>query len=296
MSMNKRVKEKIRKMHLYKNTLLYSFFKKRFFVFFEEDLMKEVVPNVTVISAEDTLDQIESFIQQNKRGVYMRFGDGDIFLLKNTDDGFQKSNASLSAEMNESLSLHGQDVFKCLAIHSETFGYSEGMVSGNHKNKDSFALKLFKDSYKYFIGSVIYSPVALHFVATEDPLRANGFLKLLKSKTNVFIGNENVKEETLHLLFGEKVVHIKTPSNNAYDEIDRIEKEAIASISKLDGFSVVCVAMGCSGRPLMKRLWKSDYPIFLFDFGSLLDGIDGNNSRTWLKINNINYPVLLKDL
>jgi hypothetical protein len=256
----------------------------------------EIVPNVSIISAEETLSQLELFIYNNQKGVYMRFGDGDIFLLKNVDDGYQKKSDLLSKEMSEALSLSGPNIFKCLAIHSDLFGYSEGMIGGNHKNKDSFALKLFKDSYKYFVGSAIYSPVALHFIATENPVRANMFLKLLKSKMAVFIGNENIKSNTLNLLFGQKVIHVKTPSINAYSEIDRIEDEAIASIEILGHFSVVCVAMGCSGRPLMKRLWKANHNIFLFDFGSLLDGIDGNDSRSWLKMNAINYSELLKEL
>ena len=256
----------------------------------------EVVPHVKIVSAEETLNQLALFIENNQRGVYMRFGDGDIFLYKMKDDGFQKSSDLLSYEIAESLALTGANVLKCLAIHSDLFGYSPGMERGNHKNKDVFALQLFKDSFKFFVGSTIYSPVALHFIATVNPSKANAFLKLLKLKTAIFIGNENVKTETVTLLFGKEIIHIKTPSENAYCEINRIENEAIEALKKLESYSVVCVAMGCSGRPLMKRLWNLNRNIFLFDFGSLLDGIDGNYSRTWLKINTINYSEILKDL
>ena len=264
--------------------------------FIDDILVDELKNKVKIISAEDTLDTLESYINNNRKGVYMRFGDGDIFLSKNKDDGFQKSNPILAKEMEESLSLQGQNVLKCLAIHSEQFGFSEGMVRGNHKNKDKFALKLFKDSYKYFVGCTIYSPVALHFVATQNPERANQFLKNLKIKTSIFIGNENVKQETLQLLFGKKVIHIKTPSENAFSKIDEIEDQAMQQIKKINDFSVIVVAMGCSGRPLMKRIWKQNCNTFIFDFGSLLDGIEGNNSRTWLKINAINYSTLLSEL
>lgn len=286
----------IKKASHRKNDLLVYLFEKWLFKLFEKKQVGEIGQLVSVISAEETLFKIEKYITQNQKGVYMRFGDGDIFLLKNTDDRFQKSNALLSIEMKESLSLQGQNVFKCLAIHSDLFGYSDGMIKGNHKVSNTFAIKLLKDSYKYFIGSNIYSPVALHFVATKNPIWANNFLKLLKSKIKIFIGNENVKEETLHLLFGKDVVHIKTPSKNAYDEIDRVENEALDVLKKNSYFSVVCVAMGCSGRPFMKRIWENNFNVFLFDFGSLLDGIEGNKTRTWLKINEIDYDLLLKDL
>lgn len=262
----------------------------------DEIMVEDLKNTVKIISAEDTLATIENFIDNNKKGVYMRFGDGDIFLSKNIDDGFQKSNPIMTQEMQETLSLQGHNVLKCLRIHSELFGFSEGMVPGNHKNKDKFALQLFKDSYKYFVGSNIYSPVALHFMANQNPDKANQFLKKLKSKTKLFIGNENVQEATRELLFGKNVVHIKTPSENAYSDIDRIENEVTSFIEKLEEYAVIVVAMGCSGRPLMKRIWKQNKNIFIFDFGSLLDGIEGNNSRTWLKINSIDYTKLLKDL
>jgi len=293
---NKKSLSIIQKVSLLKDELLFYLFEKSLFKLFEKKQLQEIAKLVSVISAEDTLDTLESYINNNRKGVYMRFGDGDIFLSKNEDDGFQKSNPILAKEIEEALSLQGQNVLKCLAIHSEQFGFSEGMVRGNHKNKDKFALQLFKDSYKYFVGSTIYSPVALHFVATQNPERANQFLKNLKIKTSIFIGNENVKQETLQLLFGKKVIHIKTPSENAFSKIDEIEDQAMQQIKKINDFSVIVVAMGCSGRPLMKRIWKQNCNTFIFDFGSLLDGIEGNNSRTWLKINAINYSTLLSEL
>lgn len=278
------------------NNLIKLFVKKNASNIIDAILVDELKNTVKIISAEDTLTTLESYITNNKKGVYMRFGDGDIFLSKNKDDGFQTSNPILAQEMEEALSLQGQNVLKCLAIHSDQFGFSEGMAPGNHKNKDKFALQLFKDSYKYFVGSNIYSPVALHFVATQNPERANQFLKNLKMKTRIFVGNENVKTETLQLLFGKKVIHIKTPSENAYSNIDAIEDQALQIIKKTNEFSVIVVAMGCSGRPLMKRIWKENWNVFIFDFGSLLDGIEGNNSRTWLKINTVDYTKLLSEL
>lgn len=290
------MKKAVTKVKVKINNLMKFFVKKKASNIINEILVDELKNIVKIISAEDTLETLESYINNNRKGVYMRFGDGDIFLSKNKDDGFQKSNPILAKEMEEALSLQGQNVLKCLAIHSEQFGFSEGMVRGNHKNKDKFALQLFKDSYKYFVGCTIYSPVALHFVATQNPDRANQFLKNLKIKTSIFIGNENVKQETLQLLFGKKVIHIKTPSENAFSKIDEIEDQAMQQIKKINDFSVIVVAMGCSGRPLMKRIWKQNCNTFIFDFGSLLDGIEGNNSRTWLKINAINYSTLLSEL
>ena len=263
---------------------------------FDDILIEKIKSMVHIISAEETLEQITYFLINNKQGVYMRFGDGDIFLLKNVDDGFQKSNQLLSLEMEEALSLSGAGIFKCLAIHSDLFGYSDGMLKGNHKVSNFLAKKLLKDSCKFFVGSNIYSPVAFHFTATNEPLKANSFLKLLKQKTKIVVGNEFLSDKTKSVLFHKDVVHIKTPSKNAYNEIDRVEQETLSALENIQNFSVIVVAMGCSGRPFMKRIWKKNFNVFLFDFGSLLDGIEGNNTRTWLKINQIDYNLLLTDL
>src|SRR4030095_15025233 len=100
-------------------------------------------------------------------------------------------------------------------------------------------------------------------------------------QTILFIGNETTPEEIVKKLFGA-VKHVKTPAENAYDKIDVIEKEA-ESILKSQESGVVIISMGCSGRILMKRLYKKNYDFFFFDFGSLLDGICGNKTRTWLR-------------
>lgn len=242
-----------------------------------------------------TLNEIEKCLIENRSGAYMRFGDGDVFLLNNKKDAYQKVNYSLAQEMLEAFQINSDNVFKSLAIHSERFGYENGMTLGNHKNTDKLAIKLMEATFTYFIGQKIYSPVALHFIATQEPMRANLFLKLLKSKTKLFIGNEQLQKKTVCMLFGDSV-HVKTPSINAYNDIDRIFFESKSEIEEFTNFAVVVLAMGCSGRPLMKRLLFEKFNIFLFDFGSLIDGIDGVKNRTWLKIADINYEILTKDL
>ncbi len=294
--MKKIIKHFLKKIVSYADLLTYKILKKRMYPLFENDMVNIISTNISVIDAKSTLEEIEDYILNEKKGVYLRFGDGDVFILKNRNDCYQASSFSIAEEMKESFLMHGENIFKCLAIHSDRFGYSEGMEYGNHKNHDSFALKLFKDTFVYFVGNKIYSPVALHHIASVYPERANIFLKILKSKTKIFVGNEETDSELVKLLFGNSTIHIKTPSKNAYSQIDRIESEISKVISNTTDFMVVCVAMGCSGRPFMKRIWNKKANIFLFDFGSLLDGISGNNSRTWLKMNNINYEMLLNGL
>ncbi|MGC1633106.1 MAG: GT-D fold domain-containing glycosyltransferase [Gelidibacter sp.] len=262
---------------------------------FKNILINQNVNHIAIQTTYDTLNEIETCIKLNRRGAYLRFGDGDVYLLNKKKDSFQTPNDSLSKEMLESFQINEANVFKSLAIHSEKFGYEKGMFVGNHKNSNSLSINLLESTFLFFIGQKIYSPVALHFIATQEPIRANLFLKLLKLKTKLFIGSINLSSKNIKKLFGNSV-HIKTPSENAYNEIDRIYLESKIEIAKFDDFAVVVVAMGCSGRPLMKRLLNDSFNVFLFDFGSLIDGLDGVNNRTWLKVNNIDYVALTKGL
>ena len=270
---------------------IYKIHAKKFTGFIIEDISRSAY----IVPPLETLKTIKNFIQGKRRGAYMRFGDGDIFLAIGKNDAFQASRKMLSEEMNESFSLRGPGIIKSLIIHSKNYGHEKEMYTGNHVVTDKKANELLKHVYPFFVGHQIFSPIALHYAAAYHPSVANNFLKLLKKETILFIGNENIPETIVRKLFGE-VKHIKTPSKNSYDKVNIIEKEAEEILENEKSFGVVIISMGCSGRILMKRLYKRNYNIFFFDFGSLLDGICGNETRTWLRKTNIDYEVLLKDL
>ncbi|HNP23907.1 MAG TPA: hypothetical protein PKM63_19755 [Panacibacter sp.] len=258
-------------------------------------IANEALLGIRIRSTQETMDALEQHIRCMQTGAYMRFGDGDVYLLKNKSEAYQEANDRLAAEMKEAFLLSDDGVMKALAIHSERFGHEPGMHPGHHLVPDGPAADLARSVYPWFTGLPVFSPVALHYTATAFPERANRFLKLLKAHALLFIGNESVPAEKLMQLFGA-VPHIKTPSRNAYYAMDRIEQETVLQLEQLSRpFGVLVVAMGCSGRVLMKRLYHRGYPVFLFDFGSLLDGICGWETRTWLK-GEIRYDVLLEGL
>ena len=260
-----------------------------------EEIARTASKTAFIVSPMDTLDELELWIEQRKKGLYLRFGDGDIVLSLGKRSHLQKADQNLAKEMKEALLIKGEDVFKCLMIHSELFGKSEFMSLGNHQNSDSYAFAFFKETFEYFVGYRIYSHVALHYGATYHVRRTNSFLKKLKKDTRVFVGNEAIPRTVINRLFGD-VPHIKTPSEDSYYGIDEVESRLIQELEKTDGFCVVCIAMGCPGRILMKRIWSKGYNVFLFDFGSLLDGICGYQTRTWLRKTTIDYAELLAGL
>ncbi|HET6996476.1 MAG TPA: GT-D fold domain-containing glycosyltransferase [Chitinophagaceae bacterium] len=258
-------------------------------------VLDQVLRTACIVSPAETLEVIEDLIKKKRPGVYMRFGDGDVNLLHGKDDSYQLASLKLQEEMNDCFSLKGPAILKSLSIHSELYGREKEMFPGNHLSSDEAASELLKQVYPFFVGYRIFSHIALHYMACYYPVIANEFLRHLKDETVLFIGNEDTDPSIVNRLFGE-VIHVKTPARNAYDKIDTIEKEAVGVLNGKKEFGVVVIAMGCSGRPLAKRLYQRIPGHFFFDFGSLLDGICGNKTRAWLELTEVDYDIVLKDL
>ncbi|SEP54850.1 GT-D fold domain-containing glycosyltransferase [Flavobacterium urocaniciphilum] len=248
-----------------------------------ESEKKSLKNKVKLVKAKNTLEEIKQTIEQKRKGAYLRFGDGDVYLLLGLNDLLQKSDKKLSSEMKETFNLNIGVLHKALAINSNFFGFEPGMVENMHLVSDNDALKYYWATKKYFKDKNVYSPVALHYTAAFDEDFCVDFLKFLKKSNPIFVGNEFIKPDLVNTLFGS--THIKTPSRDAYSNIDVIEKDLIEALNHdKENFRVVVVAMGCSGRILQKRILKKGYNVYLFDFGSLLDAFNGENSRLWIDI------------
>ncbi|TLM97870.1 MAG: DUF1792 domain-containing protein, partial [Actinobacteria bacterium] len=228
----------------------------------------------------------------NTPGAYMRFGDGDLNLTHCAQDQMQPPSEQLAFEMREAFALDGDGIMVCLPLHSARFGKSPGMSPGMHEADDATVLAWWERA-KPLLGDIdrIYSPVALHYVATFDRPRALGFLRMLKSRNPIFVGNKDVPESTLERLFGAGA-RIPTPTRDAYAEIDRIERETLAAIGQSTETRLIVLASGCSGRVLQKRLMARGLRVFIFDFGSLLDALAGWDTRTWISMSGDLHTLL----
>src|SRR4051812_8457796 len=74
---------------------------------FTSSIMKDISSSAYIVSPVETLRTIEEQIKQRQRGAYMRFGDGDIFLVIGKKDAYQSVGEKLCKEMNQSFSLKG---------------------------------------------------------------------------------------------------------------------------------------------------------------------------------------------
>ncbi len=250
-------------------------------------------PCIYVQSPEDTLRECKNLIENRVRGAYLRFGDGDVYLLTNRSEKLQETNCKLQMEMMEAFSLGGNGIVKGLPLHSPRFGIFPGMAPGIHGASDEWAIELLTHCYPYYIGNKIYSNVALSYLAVYNESFCLDFLGFLKSKSPaLFIGNENIPASVINALFGNPVC-IKTPPSNSYDAIDRVYQEVQENLLDGNEFNTAIVCMGCSGRVLIKRILNSGANIFLFDFGSLMDALCGWKTREWIELCNFDAEDFL---
>lgn len=248
-----------------------------------EKKMNFLIHNVTIKSSIETLNDIKTTIVNEQKGAYMRFGDGDIFLMLGEDDMLHQANEKMAIEMKEAMKLKKGDIHKGFPLHSNLFGYENGMEVDMHLVSDVDALKFLAATYSFIDIHNVYTSFALHYLAAFNQEACVQFLRFLRSTNPIFVGNKNLTPELLRKLFSE--THIKTPASNSYLEIDRIEKELIQELDKKKNeFQVIVVAMGCPGRILQKRILKKGYRVYLFDFGSLLDAFNNDNTRLWIDL------------
>jgi hypothetical protein len=249
--------------------------------------------------SQETLDKIQEIIANREKGVYLRFGDGDINLAYNEADSYQRENRSLSREMREAFALNGPTVLKTLPLYCVEFGgWEEGMFPGNHEGPYEWCLNILNRAKGLWGGEVksVYSHAALAFTATSHPKSCLQFLHFLKAAPcTLFVGNCNTPPWIRTLFFGSSCHFIPTPASHSYSEIDRIEKECLDYLATHPGYKVVVVAMGCSGRALEKRLFNLCDELFLFDFGSLLDAICGWDTRAWIELTHFNASQFISE-
>lgn len=247
-------------------------------------------------SCQETLDEILNMIESNTPGGYFRFGDGDMNLALGLSEMMQSSDPILQSYMRDALSVTDKNILKGLTLHNKEWDTLEpGMFDGNHESPVGWCEDLY-NKYRLFVkedNTKIYSSVALSHLATQNPQYTVNFIKKIRSKVKYLIGNENIPDNIIRLLFGD-VKFIGTPSTNSFAKFDSIYDNFVKVYDSTDDYSVIVTSMGCSGRAMQKRIWDNYDNVFLFDFGSLMDALCGDDTRAWITLTNFDKDSILK--
>ena len=194
--------------------------------------LPEYAREVRVLGTSDTLMAVAEAIAGNKSGAYLRFGDGDLNIAVGRHDQMQAHEEGLTLEMQAALAMHGGSVIKGLMITSPLFGgVEEGMSDGNHLLSDNLALGFLEMASRFWRPAPIteiYSNAALAHAASTYPELALDFLLHLRlSRPVALVGNRNLPPALIYALFGQQVIHIKTPPRDAYRHIEDLHAQVL---------------------------------------------------------------------
>jgi len=240
---------------------------------------------ITYYDCEETLEKIMDIIEKKEKGMYLRFGDGDVLLATGRRDINQKFSEKVSAELQEAFALEDKNILKTLPLNCDGYGACSSEMCRGMKipfRTCKYILNKAKKVWKNM--GDIYTPWLLSYYATYYPEICIQFFEFLKDHNCfMFVGNQKAPTDIIHLLLGKQCRIISTPTKHSYDHIDRIEQECLDTIPNDGNYRIIVTAMGCAGRALQKRLWKKLDNVFLFDFGSLIDALCGWNTRPWIR-------------
>jgi hypothetical protein len=240
----------------------------------------------TMKTPEETLKSVSNSMKARSSGAYLRFGDGDLFVAMGRDDKYQQAGPELTHAMQSALKGVGENYEIGMPFHVRKWGTcEEGMAPGTFEMGLRQGQRLLRDFYRIRsqrdLGT-LSSAIALHYMALNNPGAALSFLSDLRENSCLFIGNENLAKDLRFLLFGD-VNFIPVPERNAFNEYTNMLNAARLLLAGEEDWGVVVVACGVASRPLVHQLFAEFPSFYFFDFGSLLDGFMGLETRTWIR-------------
>jgi len=236
--------------------------------------MRKIITKSTI----ETFSYLESKLSSNEKVFFLRFGDGEVFDMMGKSRRNQINSPKLIKEMKEAFLIQDQNYIKAIAINMP---YEKGMSDGVFANfsfnakLEDFILDLFNDLSLSF-----FNPITFHYLSVFKPKLVFNFLnKYIRPKKKMFIGstNQNIAEK----LYGKINYYISVPPKSAYSNIDEWWPEVENNCADVE---IIIVSAGAATKVVAKRLWNKNLNIQLFDFGSIIDAVDGKVTRTWIRL------------
>jgi hypothetical protein len=231
-------------------------------------------------STRETYNNLCDLLDNHNKVHYLRFGDGDLFIMMERNENVHDYNEKLGKELYQSLAIDHPRYLRGLVID---FPYEWGMTKGifekfyyNDEMRD-FIIEKFKITESTVFESALF-PL---YYSVFRPKEMNRFLdKYIRPKRKMFIGS--IPELEMRRLFSEIEYYIPIPAQNAYASMDSWWPEVLKHIDDVD---LVIPAAGVATRVISKRLWELDKEVVVIDFGSIVDGVSSlPSTRKWLKL------------
>ena len=227
-----------------------------------------------------SLKHLKRAMKSSDRVFYTRFGDGEICLMGDDKHADMKARWSegLRDELRESINIKDPNYLKAVSLDYECEKGMEPGIFAPFGNKDELIGRLnevLKTGEKSF-----YQPVLFHYLACFKPQKLKNFIsEFIRPKKKLFIGN--CKKENMEKLFGPIDYYVEVPAQKSFDSIDEWWPKVLDCIDRVE------VVLPCAGAPsnvVNARLWKMGVKVHSIDIGSVVDAMDGQVTRTWLRL------------
>ena len=229
------------------------------------------VLKLNTIKIHNVDETIEKLINTNKNLI--RYGDGEIAIIRGKSIKFQEYNSGLQKELIEILESQNEDYILCIPdvftfkslsqykpyekaawIRETLFSYP---IYRKHIKRDDLYNSLVSRLYLPFNDP--YEKIKKRFDIIKNVWRSKNVLIVEGIHSRLGIGND---------LFDDcsSIKRILCPNKNAYDYIKVIEKEVESFVVENSSF-IVIVALGPTAKALVYRLTLNH--VKAYDFGHI---------------------------
>lgn len=230
-------------------------------------------------SVIETYKYLSDKLDNNSKLYYTRFGDGEILSMMGKEHRNYKSSPELSKELIESFTINDPLYLKALSINYPIEKMMQAGVFVPYSFNNELIDYLENNNYVKNDGWH-ENPIMFHYLAAFKPkLIYDLFEKHIRSSKKVFIGC--TPKKTAERLYGKIDFYVTIPPKHAYNSINEWWPKVMDCIDKV---TLVIPSAGAATNVISKRLWKLNKNIHLLDIGSLIDAVEGNNTRTWIRL------------
>jgi hypothetical protein len=234
---------------------------------------------VSAKGALQTLDTLKAAMAAHQRVFFTRFGDGEIYVMEGKGTADQLAVSDLTEEMRNAWAIRHQHFYKGVSVnYPKDRGMIDGVLAPFPQNEALEKILLTQMGEKP--GSVYENPVVFHYLTLFRPELMVHFLEqFVRPRAKMFIGS--VEKELVELVFGPIDYYVQTPAKNAYHTIDDWYPQVVAHLPKV---ALVLPTAGAASKALQARLWHSGAQVHSLDIGSLVDAVQQQGTRRWIRL------------
>ena len=249
---------------------------------------KDMSKTVRAKGVVDSFNTLVKTLDNNKRVFFTRFGDADILMMSGKQmksSGNQTTNTpDLTAEMKEAFQIDDPRFLKATSTsYPKEPGMQDGLFAPFPYNAE---LAEIVKRYNTSDQTLFENPVMFHYLAVFSPEVFLTFLdKYIRPKRKLFVGA--CSKENMEKMFGKIDFYVNTPLQNSYATMHQWYPQVLDTVVN-DKIELVILASGQSSRALQARLWNIAETYALdfhsIDIGSVVDAVEGNSTRTWIRL------------